>query len=270
MQATFSMLCRDNFIFAVLKLPHDKTKNMQREIHGWHSPTLNKHMDIAIYGHYGFALLLLPTAAADYLEYERFQLIDAIQKPIEEGKVKVFSINSINAESWLNSSMHPRHKAMRHQQFNEYIFKEVAPFIKSHTSEGSPIFLSGASLGALHAANLFFKRPDIFAGLIAMSGNYDLSTYTKGYFDQDVYFNSPQHYLPNLTDHDTLTQIRKSKHIHLLTGSGSYETPEATQSFSGILHSKSIPHELDIWGPDMGHDWPTWRAMLPYYLESRF
>ncbi len=29
-------------------------------------------MEIAMYGHFGFALLLLPTAAADYLEYETF------------------------------------------------------------------------------------------------------------------------------------------------------------------------------------------------------
>ena len=243
---------------------------MRRELHGWHSPALNKHMEIAMYGHYGFALLMLPTAAADYLEYERFHLVDAMQDSIEAGKVKVFSINSINAESWLNSKMHPRHKAIRHQQFNQYVFDEVIPFIKTHTSKDTQIIVTGASLGALHAANLFFHRPDLINGVIAMSGNYDLSTYTKGYFDDDVYFNSPQHYLPNLTDDATLNQIRKSKHIHLLTGSGSYETPEATRSFSEILHSKSIPHELDVWGPDMGHDWPTWRAMLPYYIESRF
>jgi esterase/lipase superfamily enzyme len=48
---------------------------MQREIHQWYSPRLNKDMEIAVYGHYGFALLMFPTAAADYLEYERFQLL---------------------------------------------------------------------------------------------------------------------------------------------------------------------------------------------------
>ena len=243
---------------------------MHRDIQGWYSPALNKHMEIAVYGHYGFGLLLLPTAAADYLEYERFQLIDAIRPHIDSGKVKVFSINSINSESWLNNNMHPRHKAIRHTQFNDYVFNEVVPFIKTKTSDETPIITAGASLGALHAANLFFKRPDLFSGTIAMSGNYDLSTYTKGYHDEDVYFNSPEQYLANLGDHDLLETIRKSKHIHLLTGSGNYETPEATRRFSGILHAKSIDHELDVWGPDMAHDWPTWRAMLPYYLESRF
>lgn len=61
---------------------------MERQIHNWYSPNLQKHMDLAVYGHYGFALLLIPTAAADYLEYERFLLIDAIRHYIDSGKVK--------------------------------------------------------------------------------------------------------------------------------------------------------------------------------------
>lgn len=243
---------------------------MKREIHAWHSPRLNKNMEIAVYGHYGFALLLIPTAAADYLEYERFQLINAIKEPINAGKVKVFSINSINSESWLNQQMHPRDKSIRHQQFNEYVFQEVIPFIKTHTSQETAIISCGASLGALHAANLFFRRPDLINGVIAMSGDYNLSTYTKGYHDQDVYFNSPEQYLPNLNDDHLLEQIRRSNHIHILSGSGPWENPDASRRLSGILNNKGIDHELDIWGYDMDHDWPTWRAMLPHYLGSRF
>lgn len=243
---------------------------MRREIHNWFSPSLHKDMPIVMYGHYGAALLMLPTAAADFLEYERFQLIDAISKPINDGKFKVFSVNSINSESWLNPHMHPRHKSIRHQQFNNYIFNEVVPFIKTHTSWDTPIFTTGASLGALHAANLFFKRPDLFAGTIAMSGDYELGTYTKGYHDQDVYFNSPMQYLPNLNDEYFLSRIRGSGHIHILAGQGDYENPDASRRLSAVLSSKGIPHELDIWGHDMKHDWPTWRKMLPYYLASRF
>ncbi len=227
-------------------------------------------MEVAVYGHYGFALLLIPTAAADYLEYERFHLLDAIKEPINAGKVKVFSINSINSESWLNQHMHPRDKSIRHQQFNEYVFQEVVPFMKTHTSQDTAIITCGASLGALHAANLFFRRPDIIDGVIAMSGDYNLSTYTKGYHDQDVYFNSPEQYLPNLTDKHILNNIRRSKHIHILTGSGPWENPDASRRLSSILNARGIKHELDVWGYDMDHDWPTWRAMLPHYLGSRF
>src|SRR5438067_8811582 len=100
---------------------------MKRELTSWFSPALNKEMPIAIYGDYGFALLLVPTAAADYLEYERFQVMDTLAPLINGGKVKVFSVNSINNESWLNNEMQGAHKAIRHNQFNQYIYAEVIP-----------------------------------------------------------------------------------------------------------------------------------------------
>ncbi len=243
---------------------------MRREIQSWHSPSLNKNMEIATYGHYGFALLLLPTAAADYLEYERFQMLDVLAPLIESGKVKVFSINSINSESWLNKRMMPHHKAIRHQQFNSYVYNEVVPFIRSKTSPNTMIITTGASLGALHGANLYFKRPDLIQGTIAMSGVYNLTTYTDGFYNDDVYFNSPVHYLPNLSDEYFLPILQRSHHIHIVTGSGNYEDPDSSKNLSHVLNAKGIPHELDIWGPDMHHDWPTWRSMLPYYIESRF
>lgn len=243
---------------------------MQRETTSWFSPALNKEMPIVSYGHYGIALLLVPTAAADYLEYERFLMIDALKPLIESGKVKVFSINSINNESWLNNEMLPEHKAMRHNQFNNYVFDEVIPFIRNNTSPDTFIYVSGASFGALHSMNLFLKRPDIINGAISMSGVYDLSEYTKGFWDEQVYFNSPYHYIPNLSDSWYLDKIKASHHIHIYTGSGSFEDPEANKRFSQILWDKGIWHDLDVWGPDINHDWPTWRAMLPYIIETKF
>src|SRR5215471_11976087 len=124
---------------------------MDRELSSWFSPSLDKEMPMAMYGHYGLALLMIPTAAADYLEYERFHLIESIAPFIEAGRVKVFSINSINKESWLNDSMEPRSKSIRHQQFNYYVFQEVIPFIRQYTSLETPIIISGASFGALHS-----------------------------------------------------------------------------------------------------------------------
>ena len=247
-----------------------KTNNMNREITQWHSGALNKNMEIATYGHYGFALLMLPTAAADYLEYERFHLIKAIQPLIEAGKVKVFSINSINNESWLNNRMNPEHKAIRHNQFNNYVYNEVIPFIKHKTSSNTPIYTTGASFGALHAANLFFKNPWLINGCIAMSGAYNLTDYTKGFWNESVYFNSPMHYLQNINDENTLNQIRRSNHIHIISGSGDYEAPDSSRALSALLNSKGVSNDLDIWGHDIKHDWPTWLKMLPYVLNTKF
>lgn len=243
---------------------------MDREIHSWHSPSLNKQMDIAVYGHWGFALLLFPTAAADYLEYERFGLIGDLRHFIDGGKVKVFSINSINNESWLNDHVPPPHKAIRHQQYNTYIADEVVPFIRGRTSDETMIITAGASFGALHAANSLFRKPDLFDGTIAMSGSYDLKAYTNGYYDDNCYFNSPADYLPSLNDEWHLSRLRMKQHIYILSGQGAYEAPDRSIQLSNILHAKGIPHHLDLWGHDIPHDWPTWRAMMPHVLATRF
>ena len=243
---------------------------MDRSTTFWFSPSLQKEMPIVTYGTYGFALLLVPTAGADYLEYERFQMIDQLAPFIEAGKMKVFSIDSINKESWLNNEMLGEHKAIKHNQYNEYVYNEVIPFIKNATSWNTSIILAGASLGALHSMNLFLKRPDLINGVIAMSGVYDLTEYTKGFFDEQVYYNSPMHYMPNLTDHNMLEQIRSSQHIHILTGEGEYEAPDAARAFAGVLYNKGINYELSVWGNEWKHDWLTWRAMLPLFIDTRF
>ena len=136
--------------------------------------------------------------------------------------------------------MDPRHKMIRHIQFNEYVYEEVIPFIRTHTSAETPIIISGASFGALHSMNLYLKRPDLLQGVIAMSGVYDLTEYTKGYYDDDVYFNSPQHFMPNLSDHGILEQIRRNGHLYIFSGSGAYEDPDASRRFATILYNKGI------------------------------
>lgn len=244
---------------------------MDRILDHWYSPALNKNMEIAVYGHYGPALLLFPSAAADYLEYERFYLIDSIKEEIESGKIKVFAINSINSEAWLNDQIPGRQKAIRHQQYNRYIAEEVVPYISAKCGGSLPaIYTSGVSLGALHAVNSFLRRPDLFEGTIGMSGVYDLKSYAKGYFDDDVYFNSPIDYMPNMGQGPTLEALRRKDKVFLLSGKGEYEDPHASWQLGEILGQKGIPNWVDLWGEEYRHDWPTWRAMLPDVLRKHF
>ncbi len=240
---------------------------MDRVLDSWYSEALSADMPIAHYGNSGKVLLMFPSAAADYLEYERFYLIDSIKTLIESGKVQCYSINSINSESWLNDQIEPRQKSIRHQQFNTYVENEVVPYIKKHSGDDCEILTFGVSFGALHAMNTLLRRPDLFAGTIAMSGVYDLKSYTKGYFDEDAYFNSPADYLPNLNDDAVLSELRK-KSITIYTGSGEYEDPSYSWKIAEILGSKQIPNWVECWDHTWRHDWPTWREMLPQAIEK--
>jgi len=241
---------------------------MERRTTAWFSPNLNIEMPLVAYGHDGYPLLMLPTAAADYLEYERFHLVDAIRPFIDRGQIRAYSINSVNRYSLLNEQMPPHLKAELLTQYDRYITEEVLPLIKRDTGQEQPRPLTtGASLGAFLAANTYFKHPDLFRGMIAMSGSYDIRSYLHGYYDDNVYFNNPTDYVANLNDDYHLPLLRKADAIVILSGQGAYEAPERSRALSDILNAKGIPHTLDIWGPDVNHDWPWWRKMLPYWLE---
>jgi esterase/lipase superfamily enzyme len=209
---------------------------------------------------------MFPTAAADYLEYERFYLIDAIKEFIEGGLIRAYSINSVNRYSLLNKESHPGWKVEMLTRYDRYITEEVLPLIRNECGADAMPLTTGASLGELLAANTYFKHSDLFRGTIAMSGSYDIYNYLEPYYDENVYFNNPAMYIKNLNDDYHLPRLRKADSIVIVTGQGSFEAPDRSREFSSLLHSKGIPHLLEVWGHDVNHDWFWWRKMPPHYL----
>ncbi|CAN5486688.1 hypothetical protein BH09MYX1_BH09MYX1_25190 [soil metagenome] len=245
--------------------------SLPREMSGWVSPRLGIHMPIVRYGNWGKPVLLYPTAQSDLLDCERFFLIKSIEPLIMAGRITVFSINSINEHAWMNDDVPVPEQARRANLFSGYVEHEVVPYIRRSVADpGARICVTGASFGAFHAANQFFRRPDLFDGLLAMSGFFDLVPgYSKGYMSEDLYLNNPMSFVRNMHDQSVLDTIRHHGQVHIVAGQGDYEKPEASKRFSGMLWEKGIWNNLDLWGHDMRHDWPTWRAMLPYYLGEK-
>ncbi len=241
---------------------------MERRTTAWYSENLNIEMPLVAYGHAGHPLLMFPTAAADYLEYERFHMIDAIRPFIERGQIRAYSINSVNRYSLLNEQMPPHLKAELLTRFDRYLTDEVLPLIRNDAGYDARPLTTGASLGAFLAANAYLKHPDVVRGMIAMSGSYDVKAYLNGYYDDHVYFNNPSDYLPNLNDDYFLPLLQRADAIFILSGQGAYEVPDRSRDLSNTLNSKGIPHTLDLWGTDVNHDWPWWRRMLPHCLDK--
>jgi esterase/lipase superfamily enzyme len=244
---------------------------MPKNIEQWHSPVLGLDMPIVTYGYSGHPLLLIPTAAADFLENERFFLIKSVEPAIMQGRIRVFSIDSINRHAWMNRQLPVPEKARRQALYSRYIEEEVVPYIRWVV--GNPharIVTSGASFGAFHAMNTLCRRPDLFDGTIAMSGFYDLAPdYFHGYSDDNCYFNNPAWYIPNLHG-EGLDLLQHHSSINIVSGQGAYEAPDESRRFSSLLWAKGIHHTLDLWGHDVNHDWPWWRKMLPMYVDRLF
>ncbi len=234
------------------------------------SEYLNKDMNVAVYGHYGFGLLFFPSFTDDFMEIEENGLINSIKNHIDKGKCRVFSIEGIMSESWGSSDSPPERKSQRHLDYNNFLTDEAVPFIYNQSGGPVPIICAGASIGAYNAVNTYFRRPDIFYGAVGMSGHFNIEQYTSGYFDDNCYFNSPVHYLPNLTEDYWLSFLTGRHHVYLLSGSGDGENPGNTLHLHEILKKKNIHHFIDIWGKEWRHDWHTWQEMLAKIIGEKF
>ncbi|MCI0518927.1 MAG: transposase [Chloroflexi bacterium] len=242
---------------------------MNIEYHKWWSPSLGQDMEMKVYGHFGKPMLVFPAQGGRFFEFEDFKMIEAIQGFIEAGRVKVFTVDSLDNQSWANWNAHPADRARRHQDYDRYITDEVAPFIRQHCGDaGQKSIVTGCSMGAYHAGNFFFRHPDLFDVTIPISGLFQLRMFVGDYMDDNVYFNSPLLFLPGLNDPWFIDQYRNSQ-IIVCVGQGAWEDAmiEDAHALKRILDEKQIPASIDFWGHDVNHDWPWWRKMLPHHLE---
>ena len=178
----------------------------------------------------------------------------------------------MNNRALLNRQASGQEKIWWLKQYDEYITQEVLPLIRNDCNDqNSKPFVTGISLGAYLAGNIFFKHPDLFAGAILLSGSYDIRNFLDGYYDEDVYFNNPVDYLPKLDDDYHLPILQHGgRQIIIFSGQGAFEDADRSRRLSGILHSKGIPHWLDIWGHDVKHDWEWWLKAMPQYFGKLF
>lgn len=234
----------------------------------WKSPALGQQMELKVYGYYGKPLLVFPTQGGRFYEFEDFGMISAITKFIEAGQVKVFTVDSLDNQSWANWNAYPADRARRHEDYDGYITQEVVPYVRRHCSGGDlKLMTTGVNMGAYHAANFFFRHPDLFDAVIAMSGVLNLDHFVGDYMDIPVYLNTPLVYLADIQDPDMLELYRQSR-IIICCGQGAWEEEAVkdAKALEKLLLAKGVPAEIDLWGEDVNHDWPWWRKMLPYHL----
>lgn len=244
---------------------------MQRVIDYWRSPRIGLDMPIVAYGHAGPPLLFVPTATADFLEFERFNMINTLAPFIYDGRVRIYSVNSVNPYIFFDPGRDPGQRSALLTAYDHYLVDEVVPWIRTYSGDAwaMPV-ICGISMGAYNAANSFLKHSDIFRGLIAMSGSgYDIRRYFGDYYDDNLYYNNIHDYLPNMNDDYHLSRLR-DRSIILYTGQGPYEDPPRTYHLSNMLNAKGIQHWLDVWGHDVSHDWPWWLQALPIYVNRMF
>ena len=233
-----------------------------------YSKVLEKDMEYKVYGEKGKPAIFFPSQDGRFYQHEDFGMIEVCRPFIEEEKLMVFCVDSIDQETWSAFDQPPRERILKHEAYVKYIMKEILP---KTNQDGQKLLFAGVSLGAGHAANFFFRFPPVADCLIALSGMYSTRPFFGDYMDEDIYYNSILDYLGNMTEDkhsELLSHFRESK-IAICCGQGAYEELMLQDIYrmKKVLVEKNIPALIDVWGTDVNHDWDWWQKQLAYFLK---
>ena len=233
----------------------------------WFSDRVHDEITLVRWGTFGTPVLVLPSAGGDAEEVERNGLVNACGPLLAEGRVKLYSVDSIAGQAMIRKAGTAEHRMWLVNQFQEYVRWEVVPAI--HADLGGrtiDVIATGASIGAFNAVAVLCRYPDVFSAAIGMSGSYRIERFYDEAWSQDLYFAAPLQFLPGLAG-PRLDRLRQ-RFVLLAAGEGDWENIGESWQMAAALGDKAIPNRVDNWGPQWSHDWHTWRRMLPQYLRE--
>lgn len=236
---------------------------MEKTTKKWRSPSLGKDMELTIYGSSGTPVIGIPTRGASCRQWEEFGMVNAISYQIENGFNQLFCLSSVDNESFLNTKATPSQRLVRQQQYESYLVEEVVPFIKDINSIDY-LIAAGTDLGGYHAIDVALKHPSAFNKAIGMSGIYDIKEFMNGYYEDDVYYNNPMDFIPNLNKQPLLNKIRDID--FRLVSYHNDKRKNFAKRMSNVFRMKFIEHELDIWDMDADDEWNQWPQMLKTHI----
>jgi esterase/lipase superfamily enzyme len=233
----------------------------------WFSGRLQDEITVVRWGTLGRPVLIFPSAGGDAEEIERNGLVDACGQLLAEGRVKLYSVDSVAGQAMVARAGSPAHRMWLLNQFHECVRREVIPAIHADLGgQEMEVITGGASIGAFNAVAVLCRYPDIFSAAVGMSGSYRIERFYDHASSQDLYFSAPLQFLPGL-EGPQLDRLRQ-RFVVLASGEGAWEAIGDSWLMASALGDKGVPNRVDNWGQQWAHDWPTWRQMLPQYLAE--
>ena len=213
-------------------------------------------------------MLIFPTAGGDAEEIERMHLVGALMPLIEAGRIKVYSCDNLAGRAFAARTGSVEYRCALLNRFQDCVAEEVVPAIRADCRDaGAEVVAAGASLGAFMAVAVACRYPWAFRAAVGMSGTYDLERLFEFKGNRGLLLRHADELPAEPRRARSSTSLRR-RFVVLAYGGGRWENPDDSWRLAGILGAKGIPNRVDPWGPEYDHDWPTWRQMLPLYLDD--
>ncbi|MGR3809659.1 alpha/beta hydrolase-fold protein [Jiulongibacter sp. NS-SX5] len=233
---------------------------MQKESRSIFSQTLGKNLELKIYGHWGYPILVFPDAKCSPELFDTHGLIDSVKEKVDEGKIKIYAVENIDYQCLHAENLSSNIKIFNYQRYLQFVKDELIPLIQLECNVHR-IGMAGTGFGGFHALNFTFKYPNFVNFLISMSGSYNIRDFLDGYFDDNVYFNSPHDFLPN-------AESWTYNHLKIVLSTSDEDgSKNENLAMSRLLGQKQIDHWYDEqqW---LEPKWPLWNSVFPKYLDA--
>ena len=228
----------------------------------YYSNTLNRNMNLEVTGHWGHPILMFPSSGGQFTQNTDFGLVQSIMNYVEEGKVKLYNIETLDMMSFYDDNMDTGTKMHNYELYMQFLKNELIPFIQQECNTHR-IATAGVSFGGFHAANTAFRFPDLISHYIGMSAAFNIRNMAQLSDDIRIYYNCPDEFMRN-------EEGWRYDHMQIILGTSDWDIcMDKNKNMSGILTGKGIDHWYDEkkW---ISHDWPLWKMMFPEYIRAFF
>lgn len=134
------------------------------------APGFDRAGTVIRYGHWGRPVVVFPSEQGRAWDYESNGMIEAIAPLIDQGRIKVYCVDSFDHATWSNRGLELEQRAVGHRAYESWITDRVMPFVAHDSGGTTDAITTGCSLGAYHALQLALTRADLFPVAICQSG----------------------------------------------------------------------------------------------------
>ena len=224
------------------------------------------------YGHWGRPLLVFPAEQGRAGDFEANGMLDAIARAWSKRGESRFTASTATTPVRGRTAGY-RSRSERAGTAATSRGSTTASCRGSTPTAGGPAEVAtfGCSLGAFHAANFALKRAEKFPLALCFSGNFDPSSLAwLGRAGERGLLQQPARLCLALPRRPPRLAARSRQpaaglrpgpvggHHRLAAQHQAVRSPAGQQGHQA--------RKLDLWGHDVPHDWPSWRAQLARHL----
>lgn len=237
-----------------------------------HGEGANRDFDLVVYGSKGQPVIAFPEADASCVCWENNGMVAALADLIEAGTIQLFCVDSLDDESWHATGALDEYRRQNLADWFDFIEHELLAFVGTTSTSRRRPLLVGAGMGAMNVTVALLRKPAAYAGLLALSGTYDVRALVGDWAVPEWLAFSPVDLVANLDPASDVVKALKDGQLAFVSGQEGSETGAWSQSLlEERMAALGIDATFELWGYDVSHDWCWWqemcRQLLPCLLK---